>query len=192
MERRRGEEEEKEVSEEELSKHKSLDDCWVAIGDAVYDVTGFLAAHPGGAEVLLKAAGTDATKDFDEVHSRSVLSSVSSLRVGRWSEKKRADSGQTSRESSDTRPELPPIESLINVFDFQRLAESQMNKLPWDYYNSGADDEMTCRENHLAFQRLWFRPRVLVDVSSADTHTSILGIPSSFPLYVSACAMGKV
>src|SRR5690606_13043204 len=35
-------------------------------------------------------------------------------------------------------------------------------------YSSGADDEITLRENHAAFQRLWFKPRVLVNVAKID------------------------
>ena len=50
-----------------------------------------------------------------------------------------------------------------------------MDKQGWDYYSSGADDEITLRENHNAFQRIWLRPRVLVDVSKIDTTTSFLG-----------------
>jgi L-lactate dehydrogenase (cytochrome) len=42
------------------------------------------------------------------------------------------------------------------------VARKTMAKQAWDYYSSGADDEITLRENHGAFQRIWFRPRVLV------------------------------
>lgn len=32
------------------------------------------------------------------------------------------------------------------------------------------------RENRSAYQRIWFRPRILRDVTNVDTSTSILGI----------------
>jgi len=67
-----------------------------------------------------------------------------------------------------------------------------MNKQGWDYYSSGGDDEITLRENHLAFHRLWFRPRVLVDVGKIDMRTKILGHECSFPLYITAAALGKL
>lgn len=36
------------VSHDEVSKHKSEDDCWVILHAKVYDVTSFVREHPGG------------------------------------------------------------------------------------------------------------------------------------------------
>jgi len=36
------------VSASEVEKHATDSDCWVVVGDVVYDVTNFLADHPGG------------------------------------------------------------------------------------------------------------------------------------------------
>lgn len=41
--------------------------------------------------------------------------------------------------------------------------------------SSGADDEITMRENRSAYQRIWFRPRVLRDVTEVDYSSTILG-----------------
>ena len=54
----------------------------------------------------------------------------------------------------------------------------------WAYYSSAADDEITHRENHLAYHRIWFRPRVLRDMTKVDCKTTILGQKSSMPIYV--------
>ncbi len=43
---------------------------------------------------------------------------------------------------------------MLNVYDFEALARKLMKKEAWDYYSSGADDEVTLRENHSAFQRI--------------------------------------
>ena len=67
-----------------------------------------------------------------------------------------------------------------------------MKKGGWDYYSSGADDEITLRENHLAFQRLWLKPRILRNVANIDFTTSFLGQKSSMPLYITATALGKL
>jgi len=52
----------------------------------------------------------------------------------------------------------------------RRLAQG-----PWDYLTGASESETTMRRNRLAFDRLAFRPRVLVDVSSMDRSTTFLG-----------------
>ena len=39
----------------------------------VYDVTKFLKEHPGGVESIMKFAGKEATKAFDLLHEKDVL-----------------------------------------------------------------------------------------------------------------------
>src|SRR5205085_11166769 len=45
----------------------------------------------------------------------------------------------------------------------------------WDYLVGGAESETTLRRNRQAFDKIAFRPRVLVDVSNVDTSTQFLG-----------------
>ncbi|KAI8983530.1 acyl-CoA dehydrogenase/oxidase [Pilobolus umbonatus] len=68
----------KKFTVEEVLKHTQANDSWIIVHDKVYDITGFLDDHPGGKKVLLKAAGTDATKQFDAFHSPSVLDKIAS------------------------------------------------------------------------------------------------------------------
>ena len=60
----------------ELAAHCTRESCWVAIAGEVYDVTSFLASHPGGAGAVLGAAGTDASAQFTAFHRKSVLTDV--------------------------------------------------------------------------------------------------------------------
>lgn len=66
------------------------------------------------------------------------------------------------------------------------VSRAALTSVQWDYYSSGADDEITLRENHAAFQRLWLRPRCLVDVSHIDLSASMLGYKCSLPIYITA------
>jgi L-lactate dehydrogenase (cytochrome) len=48
------------------------------------------------------------------------------------------------------------------------------------------------RENHSAFHKIWFRPRILVDVEKIDFTTTMLGTKVDIPFYVTATALGKL
>lgn len=70
------------VSKEELTRHTAAEDCWVAIGGHVYNVSKFSKVHPGGAAVLRAVAGRDATEEFNCMHRQEVLTQYARLRVG--------------------------------------------------------------------------------------------------------------
>lgn len=57
------------VSHQELAKHDTPDDLWMAVRGKVYNVTRYLDYHPGGIEQLMRGAGKDATNLFDEYHA---------------------------------------------------------------------------------------------------------------------------
>lgn len=56
------------ISWTELAKHNNAKDAWIAIKGRVYDVTDFVTLHPGG-DIILTAAGCDATDVFAAFHS---------------------------------------------------------------------------------------------------------------------------
>src|SRR5215469_15552426 len=78
---------------------------------------------------------------------------------------------------------------LVNVFDYEKLAQARMAPPLWDYYQGGSDDEVTMRECRAAFERIKLRPRVLVDVSVIDMRSSALGTPLSMPLLIAPMAL---
>lgn len=102
--------------------------------------------------------------------------------------------------------ELDPI----IISDVREIAKKHLPHQVWDYYRTGADDEHTLRRNEEAFQqyaaeialvfpqssadssRLILRPRVLRDVSSIDTRTTILGKRYDIPIAVAPSAYQKL
>ncbi|MDP2860763.1 MAG: cytochrome b5-like heme/steroid binding domain-containing protein, partial [bacterium] len=46
-------------------KHSRASDCWLLIGGKIYDVSGFLDLHPGGAETIIPYCGKEATRAFE-------------------------------------------------------------------------------------------------------------------------------
>lgn len=63
------------ISTQEISKHNSPEDCWLVIEDNVWDVSSYINDHPGGAALLLKFAGRDATKGYLEIHTSLTVTS---------------------------------------------------------------------------------------------------------------------
>jgi isopentenyl diphosphate isomerase/L-lactate dehydrogenase-like FMN-dependent dehydrogenase len=60
----------------------------------------------------------------------------------------------------------------------EELIREARRRLPqgaWDYLVGGSESETTLRRNRLAFDKVAFRPRILVDVSNIDTSTTFLG-----------------
>lgn len=52
------------LTTEELGKHSEPKDCWITIENNVYDVSGYLVLHPGGANEITPYCGKDATTAF--------------------------------------------------------------------------------------------------------------------------------
>jgi isopentenyl diphosphate isomerase/L-lactate dehydrogenase-like FMN-dependent dehydrogenase len=72
----------------------------------------------------------------------------------------------------------------INIREYEALAQSRLDANAWGYYYGGSDDEVTLRANRTAFERIRLRPRVLVDVSTCDLHTFVLGTPLHMPILI--------
>lgn len=77
---------------------------------------------------------------------------------------------------------------IINVLDYQKLARECLEASAWNYYQSGSDDEITLQANRTAFERIRLRPRVLVDATRCDLHTTVLGTPVRMPILVAPTA----
>ena len=72
-----------------------------------------------------------------------------------------------------------PHRTLINLFDYEREAERRIPPSHWGYIAGGANDEVTLGANRAAFNRIVIRYRTMVDVTSRDLGTTVLGTPVS-------------
>ncbi|GAW16861.1 hypothetical protein ANO14919_063060 [Xylariales sp. No.14919] len=75
------------------------------------------------------------------------------------------------------------------IKDLERLGSANMLKSYREYYNEGAMDLITLRENETAYDRYKIRPRVLRNISDLDTTTTIFGTRVKFPFGFSPTAM---
>ena len=77
----------------------------------------------------------------------------------------------------------------VNLLEFEALAKEKLERTAYDYIASGAEDEVTLRENREAWERIILHPRVLVDVSQIDMSTSLFGQEISMPVLLAPTAM---
>jgi isopentenyl diphosphate isomerase/L-lactate dehydrogenase-like FMN-dependent dehydrogenase len=80
----------------------------------------------------------------------------------------------------------------LNAWDYERLAEEKLELGPWGYFAGGSGDERTLADNLAAFGRWRLRPRMLVDVDSVTTATTILGREVAMPILVAPTAFQRL
>ncbi len=77
----------------------------------------------------------------------------------------------------------------INIEDLRQRSRRRLPRAVFDFVDGGGEDEWSVRENRAAFERITFRPRVLVDVSKRDMTTTVLGQKLAAPLVCAPTGM---
>ena len=194
----------------------------MVVGTQAFDFTDFQDLHPGGKDYLLAQKGKVATAPFTSSHPLDIIvatlskAQLAAMLLGdidaatiEPSDHPAAAAAAASAAaaapaaSHHASPSgagaaaLPPgpkptLDSCLNIYDFEAIAAASLSEQALAYYSSGGDDEITLRENHSAFHRLWMRPRVMVNVKAIDMSTTLLGARCALPLFLSAVAMCKM
>src|ERR671915_1273401 len=76
------------------------------------------------------------------------------------------------------------MDKAINIEDLRQLAKRRLPRAIFDFFDGGAEDEVTLRENRAAFERVRLLPRVLVNVAEVDTRVSVFEKPINLPLAI--------
>lgn len=84
------------------------------------------------------------------------------------------------------------LEQLLNVADYARAARTKLPIDHFDYYEGGALDEITLRENAEGWERLRLHYRVLASVGERELTTTVLGQTISMPIVVAPTAFHKL
>ena len=79
-----------------------------------------------------------------------------------------------------------------SIADLRRAAKSRLPKMVFDYLDGGAEDEITLQRNSSAFANYELRPRFLVDVSTVNLSTTVLGQPIDFPVLLSPTGLSRL
>lgn len=169
----------------------------------------FVDDHPGGPSLILKCAGKDGTSLYDEIHEPHLIEDTlpPSRCLGTLSDPsstlqkagaKKHPASASAPASTDLQvtpptppPEFPPLNTIINLDDFESVARSYLSPAGWAYYSSAADDELSVSDARRLFRRMTTRPRILRPVEPVRTSARLLGLDSSLPVYLSPTGQGK-
>lgn len=149
--------------------------------------------------MILGQGGKDATSAYEDFHAPELVeetlggtdAKIGTLNLGTYVNEVQVNAlgGDLVQKKTVATPSL---RAMISLVGFESMASTCMTPAAWAYVVSGADDEISCRENAKAYNRVFLRPRVLRDVQRIDCSTTILGQKSSLPLYTSPVGLGKL
>ncbi len=74
----------RQITMDELKLHNKDGDCWLCINDKVYDVSVYMAKHPGGSDLLLdNSHGKNATQPYEDAdHSKRAREMLKTYYIG--------------------------------------------------------------------------------------------------------------
>lgn len=80
----------------------------------------------------------------------------------------------------------------VNLFEYGERAREHLGEMAWGYYVSGANDEVTLRENRRAFDRIELHYRVMAGIEQPSLSTAVLGTELELPVMVAPTAFHRL
>jgi L-lactate dehydrogenase (cytochrome) len=200
---------------DEVRRHATDQDCWIIVHSKVYDVSNFHSEHPGGAAIILKYAGADATAAYDEIHAPGIIGDtlpedcliglINAQEMAELQEQTKAAARETAalqavavqqeQPIAFSKPkayEKPDLFKLISVHDFEDVARNTLTEKAWAFFSSAATDLVTHHNNSDYYKKIMIRPRILRTVKEISIKRTIMGCESSSPFFISPAAMAKL
>ncbi|WP_313084061.1 alpha-hydroxy acid oxidase [Atlantibacter sp.] len=84
------------------------------------------------------------------------------------------------------------IEQVPSIADMRLMAKRNVPKMIFDFVDGGAGHEITLRHNESDFQRVFFNPRSLVDVSKQDPSAHFGGRDFPLPIILGPAGLVRV
>lgn len=184
----------KTIKVTEIQKHNHVDDIWIVVNGRVYDITRFAPEHPGGVEIIYTYAGRDASQAYNEIHEPNLIQANLRPEEILGDLDPTTSFPETSTSSGSAAPkagEKPPLETLLNLYDFEEAAQHSISKKSWAFISGASNDNITRDANKNFYQKIWFRPRILKNVANVSTKGSMMGCDVSLPLWISPTGIGK-
>lgn len=183
----------KVISLDSLKRHNQETDAWLAVNGKVWDVTGFPEGHPGGESIIREYFGRDASEPYNEIHGPRLISAFlgDAKLVGVLEHYDTEESDKNAHHVEAYR-DLPPIESMLNLYDFEELACRVFSERAHVYVSGASNDCITMTANADWYRRIFFRPRILREVTNCDTSKSVLGVKLDVPVLNAPASLVKL
>jgi L-lactate dehydrogenase (cytochrome) len=167
-------------------------DLTVSLSPGAYNPAVYTKTY---STVIYKYAGKDGTITYNQYHAADLIEKElsDSEKLGDFDESTVTqtwlDAQKEELVSQPTDPnEKPPLSTLINLDDFEK-AFAKAGAAKANAYISGAsNDLLSLNANKSFWQKLWFRPRIMRNVSAINTKTKMMGQEVSMPVWI--CPMG--
>ncbi|KAH9882047.1 hypothetical protein J1614_001218 [Plenodomus biglobosus] len=177
----------------EVAKHADKNSCWIVVETKAYDVTKFLSKHPGGAAIILRNAGTDATEEYKKYHSLNYLrdhlsadADLGPIDPNTFGNLRQPKPETTSNPSDAEASEgIPHVSLCVSTTDFEKSAKVALPHKSYVYASGSANTGASLRGNLNDWERINFRPRVMRNVGDVDTRRKMFGYSSPHPFYIS-------
>ncbi|MBM3759965.1 MAG: alpha-hydroxy-acid oxidizing protein [Acidobacteria bacterium] len=83
------------------------------------------------------------------------------------------------------------MKGIFSVMDFEARGKAAIPPAHWGYLSTGVDDDATLRANRAAFDKLFLRPRRMIDVTSIDTSVTLFGEKWDTPIILAPAGSQK-
>jgi len=83
------------------------------------------------------------------------------------------------------------MKDIFNIMDFEAKARVAIPPAHFGYLSTGVDDDKTLRANRAAFDKVYLRPRRMVDVSKIDTSVTLFGESWPTPIILAPAGSQK-
>ena len=90
------------------------------------------------------------------------------------------------------RPPIATLQSCYNIADLRAAARRRLPRCVFEFFDRGSEDEVALKNNRAAFQRIRMRNKVMVDVSSISTATTLFGKPCAMPLAIAPTGVAGI
>jgi len=79
---------------------------------------------------------------------------------------------------------MAALNDVVSIEDLRQMARRRLPRAIFDFFDGGAEDEVTLRENRAAFERVRLLPKVLVNVATVDLGADLFGLRATLPLAI--------